>query len=279
VWTLVVLLLAMQTLPRPTRLRISQPLQAFLLAPLRLAASLNVSLSDVRQENHRLSHLATELAVENARLQASAAVQVEPLADSLPLVRAPIIARDLATFERYLVISRGLNKGIRLGNPVITQDGVVGKIVSVSPHQALVQTVLASDARVAVMSLRSRTPGITRPVGTDELSVDYLPKEADYRVGDTVVTAGLGEVFPKGLRVGVVVSAPDDEGALFKPVLIQPLVQLARLEAVYVLCLPETPLPAAPDSESVRRDSGRYYEWIENVGTPEVSIPEDGGAQ
>jgi rod shape-determining protein MreC len=263
-------------MPRQLRLAIVQPAQTILLSPLRLTALLGRTVSDLRTENYRLSRLAAELAIENARLEARAGTGSESPADSLLLVHAPVIARDPVTFERYLVVSRGRNHGIRPGNPVIAPTGVAGKVIAAGPHQALVQTLLATGSRVAVMNLRSRMSGVSRPAQAGALAIDYLPKEADYKVGDTVVTAGLGEVFPKGLRVGTVVSTPDDKGALFKPVLIRPFVDFSRLEAVFVLCLPESPLLAPRDStraspDSVRPDAG----WLENTVPAEVTIPED----
>jgi len=271
-----VLSLGLLAIPRQLRLAVVQPAQTILLSPLRLAALLGRTASGLRTENYRLSHLAAELAVENARLEAQVGAGSKSPADSLLLIHAPVIARDPVTFERYLVVSRGRNQGVRPGSPVISPTGVAGKVIAAGPHQALVQTLLATGSRVAVMNLRSRISGVGRPVQAGALAIDYLPKEADYRVGDTVVTAGLGEVFPKGLRVGTVVSTPDDKGALFKPVLIRPFVDFSHLEAVFVLCLPESPLLTPRDSagastDSVPPDAG----WLENTVPAEVTIPED----
>jgi rod shape-determining protein MreC len=260
-WLAILVGVALLLFPHRLRLLISQPLQAVLLSPLRLATALSRSAHDTRAENERLSLLAARLAVQNARLKsASLAFGPEPRVE-LGLTRASIISRDLATFERWFVISRGTRHGLRPGEPVITPDGVCGKVVSCGPHQSLVQTMLAPESRIAVLNLRTRVPALARPNQAGRLVLEYAPKESDFRVGDTVVTAGLGTVFPKGLRVGDVVAVPDRPDALFKPVAIRPFVDISRVEQVFVVVLPDT---TWSDDENG---------WLENTVRPEVSIP------
>jgi cell shape-determining protein MreC len=81
------------------------------------------------------------------------------------------------------------------------------------------------------------------------------------------VTAGLGTVFPKGLRLGEVVAVPDRPEALFKPVTIRPFADISRVEQVFVIQLPE--------SGSFENGSG----WLENTAPPEVSIPDQPAGQ
>ena len=266
-WLVILLGLVLLLLPHRLRLAITQPFQTALLAPLRLGAAVNQSLHDSRAENERLSMLAARLSVENARLEsASQTTGPEPRV-SLTLTRAPVISRDFATFERWLVISRGTRTGVRPGAPVITPDGVCGKVIACGPHQSLVQTLLAPESRIAVLDLRSRVPALARADRAGRLVLDYAPKESDFGIGDTVVTAGLGTVFPKGLRLGEVVAVPDRPEALFKPVTIRPFADVSRLEQVFVICLPET---GALDTGSG---------WLENTARPEVSIPDQPAGQ
>lgn len=260
-WLAILVGVALLLLPHRLRLAISQPLQVVLLAPLRLGAALSRSAHDARSENERLSLLAARLAVENARLEsASPASGLEPRVE-LRLTRASVISRDLATFERWFVISRGTRHGLKPGEPVITPDGVCGKVVACGPHQSLVQTMLAPESRIAVLNLRTRVPALARPDRAGRLLLDYAPKESDFELGDTIVTAGLGTVFPKGLRVGVVVAVPDRPDALFKPVAIRPFADVSRVEQVFVAALPDTVSPGAGTG------------WLENTARPEVSIP------
>ncbi|MEO0078248.1 MAG: rod shape-determining protein MreC [candidate division WOR-3 bacterium] len=269
-----ILALGLGTLLAPARLKtvLLLPVQTVVHAPNRLLAELSANLSSRARENERLARLAAELAVENARLRALTQVDSRAPGDTLLLMRATVIGRDLATFERYLTISLGRHSGVGPGAPVITADGVVGIVTACGDHQSIVQTLISPSARVAVMNLRSRTPGVARPDRNRLLDVSYLPRDADYQAGDTVVTAGLGRVFPKGLMVGIVVPTPagnsSTQAELFKPVKVKPFVDFSRLDAVFVLRLPD----AAPIAS---RSDGRSRVWLENLAPDEVSPPEE----
>ena len=260
---LVILLgLILLLVPHHIRIAVTQPVQVALLAPLRLGTAVSQSLHETRTENERLSRLAAQLAVENARLESAsqAAGSVPPV--SLALTRASVIGRDLTTFAHWLIINRGALHGVRPGAPVITPEGVCGMVIACGPHQSLVQTLLAPDSRVAVLNLRSRVPALARPDRSGRLVLDYAQKESDFRTGDTLVTAGIGTVFPKGLMLGEVVAVPDRPEALFKPVIIRPFADISRVEQVFVIAIPEGVLP----------DTGTG--WLENTAKPEVSIPD-----
>ena len=266
-WLVIVLGLGLLLVPHRLRVAAAEPFQVALLAPLRLSTAVSQSLREARAENERLSLLAVRLAVENARFEsASQAAGAEPPVN-VTLIRAPVIGRDLTTFEHWLVISRGSLHGVRPGAPVITPDGVCGKVIACGPHQSLVQTLLASESRIAVLNIRSRVPALARPDRSGQLVLDYAPKDSDFKPGDTIVTAGLGTVFPKGLRVGEVVSVPDRPEALFKPVTIRPFADVGRVEQVFVISLPEGPKP----------DTGAV--WLENMIPPEVTIPDQPAGQ
>ena len=260
-WLAIVAGLVLLCIPRPIRIAVSQPLQVALLAPLRIGAAAGQSLREARAENERLSLLAARLAIENARLEAASPATASQPRAGLRLTGAPVIGRDLTTFEQWLVISRGSLSGIKPGAPVITPDGVCGKVVACGQHQSLVQTLLAPESRIAVLSTRSRVPALARPDRTGRLVLDYVPKDSDFRPGDTLVTAGLGTVFPKGLNVGEVTTTPDRPDALFKPVTVRPFVDVSRIERVFVVSLPE----------GAQLDAGAL--WLDNTATPEVAIP------
>jgi rod shape-determining protein MreC len=266
-WLVIVLGLGLLLLPHRLRVAATEPLQVALLAPLRLVTAASQSLREARFENDRLSLLAVHLAVENARIESATQAAGAKPPVSVTLIRAPVIGRDLTTFEHWLVISRGSLHGVRPGAPVITPDGVCGKVIACGPHQSLVQTLLASESRIAVLNIRSRVPALARPDRSGRLVLDYAPKDSDFKPGDTLVTAGLGTVFPKGLRVGEVTDVPDRPEALFKPVTIRPFADVSRVERVFVLSLPEGPEP----------DTGAV--WLENTTTPEVTIPDQPAGQ
>lgn len=266
-WLVILMGLILVFFPHKLRITAMQPLQVALLAPLRLGTTVSRSLRDARTENERLSLLAARLAVANARLESAGQGTAEAPPVSFELIGAPVIGRDVATFEHWLIISRGSLNGVKPGAPVITPDGVCGKVVAAGPHQSLVQTLLAPESRIAVINLRSRVPALARPDRSGRLILEYAPKESDFKPGDTVVTAGLGTVFPKGLRLGEVTSIPDRPDALFKPVAVRPFADVSRVERVFVVSLPPGP----------QLDTGSV--WLENTAAPEVTIPDQPAGQ
>jgi len=258
-WLLLSLAFGLLLLPRPLRVRLSLPLQTGLLAPLRATAWFRHNLADLTAENRRLTRLASELAVENARLIARGGrsrAQVPPT--NLLLVYCPIIGRDMSTLERFLVVSRGTRHGVVAGTCAITAEGVVGRVIAAGPDQALVQTLLDPDSRIAVTNLRSRALAVARPEGRG-LTLDYVPDAAGAAPGDTLVTSGLGLVFPKGLRVGTITAVSAPQSGIFRRIEITPFVQVMRIEGVFALVRP------GPASEA--------NDWLENLAPAQVEMP------
>ncbi|UCG42870.1 MAG: rod shape-determining protein MreC [candidate division WOR-3 bacterium] len=261
-WVLVAAGLVLLFLPPQPKRAAAVPLQTVLLAPMRVVRALRADVRWLDEENRRLSALAAELAVDNARLRTLARGAAEPPDVGVDLVRAPVIARDLATLERHLVISRGTRHGLAAGSPVVAPEGVVGKVVQAGAHQSLVQTILDPDSRVAVLNRRSRVPALARPGTRHYLELQFAPKGSDFRTGDTLVTAGLGGVFPHGLLVGIVVAAADRTAEMFKSVRVRPFVTISTLEQVFALRFPQT-------------RTGDEDDWLDNIGPAGIEIPDE----
>lgn len=260
-WILVAAGLILLFVPPQPKQTVSVPLQTVLLAPMRVVRALRSDVRRLDDENRRLSALAADLAVENARLRTVARVTGEPPDVGIDLVRAPVIARDLTTLERHLLISRGTRHGLAAGSPVISPEGVVGKVVNAGVHQSLVQTILDPDSRVAVLNRRSRVPALARAGSRHRLELQFASKGSDFRIGDTLVTAGLGGVFPRGLLVGTVVSAADRPAELFKSVRVRPFATINTLEQVFALRFPQT-------------GNGNEDGWLDNIGPAEMDVPD-----
>lgn len=256
---LIVLSLALLAVPRAIRVSASRPFELVLLSPLRLVSAVSTHVLSLKAENRRLEELAARLAVENARLQTLCSPDTAAPASNFPMKRARVIARDMTSFEHYLVVGRGAGDGCRAGAPVISPAGLVGKAIASGPHQSLVQTILATDSRVSVMSKRSRIVGLARPEAGARLALDYVPRSADVAIGDTLVTAGLGGIFPAGIPVATVVSLPDRPSALFRPVIAKPFINMATIEYVFILLMPAEPAD----------------DWLGNTARPEVELPDE----
>ncbi len=247
-------------LPSGIKLRITQPLAYGLLFPLRVVASLRTTLSILSNEYRQMSYLVCELILENTKLKSELNSQdTLPTTNHLKTISAQIIARDLTTLKRHFTINRGSEAGITSGAFALTHQGVVGKVIATTRGQALIQTIFEPGFRMAVLNSRSREVGMAHPGPDDLLLLDYISKEADFRVGDTIITAGLGGIFPKGLRVGIVVSVQEKNDLLFKNIRVKPFVNLSQLEHLFIV----TPSAASPSGY-----------WFDGRKPSELKIPE-----
>jgi rod shape-determining protein MreC len=118
---------------------------------------------------------------------------------------------------------------------VVNSEGVVGRVVSVSPHYS--QALLVTDQNSAIDGLvqNSRGRGMVKGSGSDECYFDYAIKTCEIKPGDAIVTSGLGGVFPKGLCLGRVKSVDNSPYKLFKDVRVIPAVNFNKLEEVLII--------------------------------------------
>ncbi|MFO7637780.1 MAG: rod shape-determining protein MreC [bacterium] len=289
-WGLIVLGILLLQVPRAPLFELLVPLQTVLLAPLRVSSSLHRRLAAMHGENERLAQLAARLAVENARLRSAVRLAggAQTAFPGLPVradvIQAAIIARDIATMQRYLILSRGRRHRIVPGTPVLSPEGLVGTVVASGSHQSLVQTILDFDSRTAAQSIPSDTShesgpgrprqtalGVVRSDRTGRSWFEFVDRDADVRPGDTVVTSGLGGVLPRGLLVGVVTRAESRATELFRHIELRPAAAIASLEYVFLLPIPgsTTALPA----DDGHPDESQADPWLDNLLPREVRIP------
>ena len=159
-------------------------------------------------------------------------------------VPAEVIGWNTDQRLNTIVIDVGRAEQIRKYMAVVVEDGVLGRIIEVGLTSSYVQLLTDRNCRISGLVQRSREQGIILYV-SDGLYMQ-LPPRADVRIGDRVVTSGLGGTFPPGLPVGSIGRIALDSRNLFKQVSITPAVELNRLEEVFVIAGEET--PAAEDS-------------------------------
>jgi rod shape-determining protein MreC len=182
------------------------------------------------------------LAEENRRLRA-----LFEGAESQPYEYrfAELIAVALDPFSHQVMIDHGSSDGVQAGQAVIDGRGVVGQVEDVQLHFSSVR--LISDPSHALPVQISRTGLRTVAYGmgeTSRLSLPNVPRESDVRVGDLLVTSGLGRRFPGGYPVAVVTSVDREEGRTFARVEAAPLAALDRGGEVLLISIPENPEPA-----------------------------------
>jgi rod shape-determining protein MreC len=201
-----------------------------------------VNLLHVRQENVRLQHQVDMLQGQLTHYQ-EAYLQQQRLRELLGFrtlaypqaVPAEVIGIDPSSWSEVVTINKGTWHNLRKDLAVATHQGLVGRTVEVAPHYATV--LLITDRRSAVDALiqRTRARGIAVGKSRRLCELRYVDLHTDIQVGDTVVTSGLGEVYPKGLLIGTVAAIHSKPQGLFHDIEVQPVVDLAKLEEVLVL--------------------------------------------
>ena len=201
-----------------------------------------VDLRALREENLRLEREAAvltrrisqleEQALETQRLQRMLSLRETTQSD---YVAARVMGKDATNWFKTVLVDRGGLAGLRRNMPVVSPDGLVGRVVEVTPAAARVQLITDPVSAAGGLLQRTRVTGIVSGNLGTGLRVRYLPLMADVVVGDEVVTSGMGGVFPKGIPVGRITAVERKSGALFQEATLQPAVDLARLEEVLIL--------------------------------------------
>jgi len=209
-------------------------------------------------ENRRLRRDVEELRLRLLRL-GDVEQELARLGDavrySAPLlgeIRAvDVVYADYASWLRSLMLYTGA-KPAAVNQPVLSPAGLVGRVVVVAGPYAKVQLITDRAASVGAMILRTRRQGVLRGSGQEGggLSLEYVPVSVDVRPGDSVLTAGIDGVYPRGIPVGTVVSV-EAGGQLFHKIRVTPAVDLGALDQVYLLehaPLPQQLVKAVPDA-------------------------------
>jgi rod shape-determining protein MreC len=206
---------------------------------------------DLRGENQVLRELNLSLADEVSRLR-EARLENLRLRQLLSLkeraqfayVAANVIGKNLQLLRNTVTLDVGEADGVVAMMPVVTDNGLVGKVVATSGHYAVAQLLFNEDIRVSAKIERSRVDGIIRWEGGNRLLLTNVAKTLDVQAGDVVITSEYSSMFPPGIRVGVVFSAHPLEGSLFQIVEVAPGVDFPHLEEAFVLM-------AVPDSARI----------------------------
>lgn len=188
----------------------------------------------LREENRTLRaalRRLDEISLENRRLRRLLDFKLEQQIQTLP---AQIIAEDASSWFRTVMIDKGLRDGVTEGMPVVVAEGVVGRVVRAGPGQSRVLLVTDASSAMAALIQHNRARGICRGQGTT-LTFDFVLRQEEVKVGDRVVTSGMGGVFPKGLVIGHVTAFDRRDFGLFQGVEVTPAVDFSHLEEVLVL--------------------------------------------
>jgi rod shape-determining protein MreC len=147
-------------------------------------------------------------------------------------VAARVIDSDRTSLFKTLLINKGTSEGLRVGLAVLTDQGVVGRIIETSWHASRVLLMIDENSNIDALIQRIRAQGILQGAGAAGGNLKYISRTEEVLPGDVVLTSGLAGVFPKGLLLGVVTGVSRREGGLFQKIDVAPAVDFGKLEEV-----------------------------------------------
>lgn len=209
--------------------------QEFLTAPRDVAS--------LRQRNGELESEVSELQAQVIQLQQRVG-ETEILAALVDFSRAnpentykaaAVIGRDPSPFLHYVIINRGSNDGILRGMPVVTNQGLVGRVDAVIAEAARVQLITDPASNVNVRLENAETDASLVGSVTGDLELELIPQEKNVEAGDLVLTSGLGGGYPPDLIVGQVTTIRTRDFDLFQQATVQPVVDFNRLQIILVI--------------------------------------------
>jgi rod shape-determining protein MreC len=150
-----------------------------------------------------------------------------------------VISLDASNLVRSITLDVGSSEGLVEGMTVMTPRGLVGKIVKIGRNAVQVLLITDPSSSVNAMVQRSRASGVVYgqrgPVGSSTLVMKLIPQGEEIKVGDRVITSGLGGIFPEGIALGTVSQVRQKDTDMFQEATIEPYVDFARLEAAHVI--------------------------------------------
>ena len=193
----------------------------------------NAALSD-QLNRYREGH------IEGVRLR-----KLLNLTEDLPnrAVAARVVDRSRTSLFKMILINKGTADGLRVGLPVLSEQGVVGRIIETAWHASQVLLLIDENSNIDALIQRSRAQGILQGAGAAGCNLKYISRVEEVQVGDVVLSSGLAGVFPKGLLIGVVTGASRKGEGLFQKIDVAPAVDFGKVEEVLALITDAGPKP------------------------------------
>ncbi|MDH3412653.1 MAG: rod shape-determining protein MreC [Gammaproteobacteria bacterium] len=222
------------------------PLQYAVDLPIQVGtwmAETVTSRSELMQQNYRLrrenlrihSRLEkfAELEAENRRLRSLLDSSIK-VGDKVLI--AELLSVDMDPFARRIVLNKGTRDGVFSGQSLIDSNGVMGQVVQAGPFSSNALLITDPSHALPVQVHRSGYRAVAVGVGPQNLlELLHIPNNADLRVGDLLVTSGLGGRFPSGYPVGHIISVERDRGRPFASVKVEPTARLERNREVLLV--------------------------------------------
>lgn len=191
-----------------------------------------IALEEAEEENERLK-------------QALGFTEAEIFPGDATFITARIIGRSPTRWQEWVRIDKGKADGVGLNQPVVGVSpsfgdslygkGLVGKVVSIGESSAVVQLAIDAESSVAAVVQGTRAHGIVEGTASGKLIMDYVERDQPVEIKKMVVTSGSGQIYPKGIPIGIVESAGEEDVNIYKQIEVSPFVEYGALEEVMVL--------------------------------------------
>jgi len=206
------------------------------------ALSIVPNVFEVKRENEVLRQLNVDLSnevsllrearLENVKLRTM--LEFKERASSA-LIAADVVGKNLLLLRNTITLNVGEQESVRVDMPIISEAGLVGKVIATSVHYSVGQLMLNKDFRASAKIQRSRIDGIISWDGGDFLKLKSVSRTQDVREGDVVTTSEYSNVFPRDMKIGIVSKISEKPGSLFRDIDVKPAVDFASLEQVFVV--------------------------------------------
>jgi rod shape-determining protein MreC len=195
--------------------------------------------------NKQISRLQSDLfQMEEVRKENLRLKQLLNYSDDIPheKILAQVVGWDSANEFKVIRLNKGTKDGIKVMSPVITDQGLVGYVYRATPSYSDVLTILDQNNRIDVIVERTRTHGIVEGVFNFKCALKYVMRNEPVEVGDKLITAGVGGIYPKGVKVGMITDISKENFGMTLSIEVVPSVEFDKLEEVLVLI--PAPAPA-----------------------------------
>lgn len=192
----------------------------------------------LKEKNSELEQSLRELEIvksENATLKEY--VNLKDKYTDYQTIPAYIIQKDISNFSNSMVINVGSKDGVTVDMAVISDQGLVGHIISVTDTTAKIQTIIDTASTTSCVISSSRDMMIVRGTLGDNsnLKATFIPTEATVLEGDKIETSGLGGIYPKGIHIGTIKQVFKTKNITDRYAIIQTAVDFSKLETVLVI--------------------------------------------
>lgn len=233
--------------------RLVWPIQATVDVPISLIENAEIFFKErvnllTENASLRQQHIYLQAQVQKLRALEAENHELRELLQSVgqekeSFFEARMVHADVDPFRQQILLNKGKNQGVEIGQPVIDAHGLVGVVLERNQETARVLLLTDTGFAVPVQSVRSGERAIATGSGTGgELRLNYVPRTSDFMEGDQLVTSGLGGRFPAGYPVGVITSIQHDPSTRFTLIGVSPSAKLGQLRHILLVKNQGTPL-------------------------------------